>query len=454
MPIKASDIQKILPDGGKKNCKECGYPTCFAFAMKLAGGGVSVDKCPYLPVEVKEELAEVIAPPIKLVAFGYGEQVLSIGEEEVMFRHEKTFYRQPGIAVLISDKETDDSVNSKVNKLKEFQFERVGLKLRADLVMLKHESGNKERYLNLVKRIAEEGFPLILMCDDIEVLFEARDLIFNWRPLLYSINKENIEVALPRLKDKPTPVVVKGKGLDEVISLTIRLKESGITELVLDTEPENLIEAIQDYTLIRRAALKYAFRPLGYPIISLLPLSKQSKEEESLLASALVVKYASIIVLKDLDQDALYPLLVQRQNIYTDPRVPLAVEEKVYEIGTPDENSPVLITTNFALTYFAVAGEVEGSRIPAYLCVKGVDGLCVLAAWSTGKFIGETIGPFIKKSGIEEKVSKKRLIIPGLAARIKGEIEDELPGWEVIVGPKAAEDIPTFLPRMIEKWRR
>lgn len=453
MPIKASDIQKKLPDGGKKNCKECGFPTCFAFAMKLAGGGISVDKCPYLSLDVREELAEAVAPPINLVTFGKGEYSLSVGEEEVMFRHEKTFYHQPGIAIYISDKENDDEVEAKVKKLQELQFERVGFKLRADVIALKYESGDRDRYLELTKKIAEYGYPVILICDDVKLLFEARDSIVDWKPLLYSINKDNLEEFIPLLLNKPSPVVVKGKGLDEVVELTTKLKNLKIKEVILDTQPENLTQAIQDYTLIRRAALKFNFRALGFPIISLLPLTIKCKKEAALLASALVIKYASVIVLNDFDKETLFPLLILRQNIYTDPRVPLAVEEKVYEIGSPDENSPVLLTTNFALTYFAVSGEIEGSKVPSYLCVKGADGLCILAAWSTGKFIGETIAPFIKKSGIEDKVKNKRLIIPGLAARIKGEIEDELPGWEIIVGPKAAEDIPSYLPKLVEKWK-
>ncbi|ACA58680.1 acetyl-CoA decarbonylase/synthase complex subunit gamma [Candidatus Desulforudis audaxviator] len=452
MPLKPSDIQKKLPGGGKKNCKECGFPTCLAFAMKLVSGGVALEKCPYLDPEVKEWIVDAITPPIKLVSVGAGERILTVGEEEVVYRHEKTFFRPPGLAVLISDAQDDQAIKARLKKLNEYEFRWVTFNLRADLVVLKHESGSKERYLSVVTRVAQEKLPMVLMCEDLGVLFAARDLIADQKPLLYPITNANLEEALPGLKEKAVPVAVRGQGLEEVVSVTTKLKAAGISDIMIDTSPRNLKEALRDYTLIRRAALKHTFRPLGYPIISFLPLKAEDAAEEALLASALVIKYASVIVLNDLHRETLFPLLVHRLNIYTDPRVPLAVEEKVYEIGEPNEESPVFLTTNFALTYFAVANGVEACKIPGYLGVKGTDGLCVLAAWSTGKFVGETVGPFIKNSGLEGKLKKKRLIIPGLAARIKGEIEDELPGWEVIVGPKEAEELPAFMSKLIAGW--
>jgi len=449
MALKASDIQKKLPDGGKKNCKECGFPTCFAFAMKLATGAIPVDKCPYLPGEIKTELAEALAPPIKLVTIGKGDQAVSIGEEEVIYRHEKTFYRAPGIAVMLSDAEDDAAVSAKINKLREFQFDRVGQRLKANLLAVKY-AGAGEKYLSLVRRAAETGYPLVLLCEDLEILFKARDLAGD-NPLIYPITKENLEAALPKIKAKPCPIGIRANGIDELIPLTRRLKEEGITDLVLDPQPKNLQELIRDYTIIRRAALKTAFRPLGYPILSLPAAMTEDSREEIMLAAAGLVKYAGVIVLSDFEKGLLYPLLVLKQNIFTDPRVPLAVEQKVYEIGAVTADSPVLVTTNFALTYFAVASEIENSKVPSYLCVKDTEGLCVLAAWSTGKFNGETIAQFVRKSGVGETVSRKRIFIPGLAARIKGELEEELPGWDVVVGPREAGDLVAFLPKQAAK---
>jgi len=447
MPVKASEIQKKLPKGGKLHCKKCGFPTCLAFAMKLVAGGVDVEKCPELEPDVKEWIIDAITPPIRLVTIGTGDNALHIGEEEVMFRHEKTFLRAPGLAVLISDKDDDQAAEAKLNKINELEAEWVAIKLRVDVVAVKYE-GNKDKYLSLVSRVAQENLPMVLISEDLEVLFAACDLVADKKPLVYPITKENIDAALPVLKEKGVPVGVRGQNLEEVTVVTTQLKAAGVVDLVIDSSPKNLQDAIRDYTIIRRSALTQTYRPLGYPIMSLLPLQAEDAMGEAMVASTLVTKYASIIVLSDLNKDTLFPLLVYRMNIYTDPRVPLAVEEKVYEFGAPTDETPVYVTTNFALTYFAVANAVEATKAPGYVIPIASDGLCVLAAWSTGKFLGDTIGPYIKKSGLEDKLSNKRLIIPGMTARLLGEVEDELPGWKVIVGPKYAEDLPGFMAKL------
>ncbi|MCG8402956.1 MAG: acetyl-CoA decarbonylase/synthase complex subunit gamma [Firmicutes bacterium] len=452
MPVKASDIQKKLPKGGKLHCKKCGFPTCLAFAMKLVAGGTHPDKCPELEPDVKEWIIDAITPPIRRVTVGTGENALVMGEEEVMFRHEKTFLHAPGLAVLVSDKDDEQAAEAKLNKLKELQFEWVAINLKADMVAVKFEGIDKDRYLSLVSRAAREELPMVLMSEDLDVLFAACDLVADKKPLLYPITKENIEAALPVIKEKNVPVGVRGRNLEEITVLTARLKAAGVTDLVIDPSPENLQDAVRDYTLIRRSALIHNYRPLGYPIISLLALQAEDAMEEVLMASTLVTKYASIIVLSDLHKDTLFTLLVHRLNIYTDPRVPLAVEEKIYEFGTQSNDTPIFVTTNFALTYFAVASAVEATKRSALVIPIASDGLCVLAAWSTGKFLGDTIGAYIKKSGLDDKLSKKRLIIPGMTARLLGEIEDELPEWKVIVGPTYAEDIPAFMAKMQSKW--
>lgn len=449
MALKASDIQKKLPDGGKKNCKECGFPTCFAFAMKIASRSVSVDKCPYLPDEVKIELEEALAPPIKMVTVGSGENAVSVGEEEVMYRHEKTFLREPGIAVLVSDTEADDVIASKVKKIKELQFPWIGMVLRANMLALKCVSGNKEKFLSLINKVKDENIPLILISDNLDILFAGRDIILDKKPLLSSITKDNFDMALPKIKEAPTPVVVSVNRIEDILSITSKLRDEKIDDVFLNTNPKTLQDMIKDNTFIRRSALKYSTRPLGYPIINFVCDMTQDKMEEILLAATGVVKYSGIIVLSDIEKDTLLPLLIQRMNIYTDPRKPLTVEEKIYEIGNVSDQSPVLVTTNFALTYFAVANETEATKIPAFLCVKDTGGLCVLAAWATGKFVGDTVGAFIKKCGIQERTKTRKVIIPGLAARIKGELEDELPGWEVVVGPREASELSVFLPKVV-----
>jgi len=453
MPISGSEIVKMLP--GRKPCKDCGFPTCFAFAMKLATGGASLDKCPYLSPEVKAKLEDLLAPAIKLVTIGTGENKVQIGNEEVIYRHEKTYVHPPGMAILISDKESEAKVDEKIKKIKELQFPWVGLTLKADLIALQFESGDKNKFLGLVKKVVNStDLGMIIISEDLDALFSARDLCAERKPLLYPITKENIDQAIPKLKEKPTPVGVRGTSIEELIPLTTKLKEAKLDDAVLDPGSKNLLEAIKDQTFIRRAALKQGFRPLGYPTIAFPCFIAKGGIKETLAASVFINKFAAIIVLSDFDQYTLLPLLVQRLNIYTDPRFPMAVEEKYYEIGTPDENAPVLVTSNWALTYFIVSSAIEATKIPAYLCVKDAEGLGVLTGWAAGKFTGDQVGAMVKKSGIESKVKNKKLVIPGRVARIKGELEDALPGWEVVVGPREASGIGAFLPEYVKTLRR
>jgi acetyl-CoA decarbonylase/synthase complex subunit gamma len=453
MPIAGSEIVKMLP--GRKPCKDCGFPTCFAFAMKLASGGATVDKCPYLSEEVKAKLLDLLAPPIKLVTVGSGENAVKIGNEEVIYRHEKTFVHSPGITLLISDKEDNAKIEEKIKKIKELQFPWVGVNLKANLLALHFASGDKNKFLALVKKVygsADVG--IVLISEDLDVLFAARDICADRHPLVYPVTKENIDRAIPKIKAKLTPVGLRGGSIEELIPMTIKLKDAGIEELVLDPGSRSLLEAIKDQTFIRKAALKQGFRPLGYPTIAFPCFLAKDGLKEMLVGSAFVNKWASIVVFSDFDQYSLLPLLVQRLNIYTDPRFPMAVEEKYYEVGEPDESSPVLITSNWALTYFLVSSAVEATKVPAYICVKDAEGLGVLTAWAAGKFSGDSVGTFIKKCGIENKVKHRKLVIPGKVARIKGELEDALNlKWEVIIGPRETTGIGAFLPGLAKQLR-
>ncbi|MGZ3605909.1 MAG: acetyl-CoA decarbonylase/synthase complex subunit gamma [Thermodesulfobacteriota bacterium] len=452
MPISGSEIVKLLP--GKKPCKDCGFPTCFAFAMKLATGGATVEKCLYLTPEVKAKLEDLLAPAIKLVTIGAGDNKVQVGNEEVIYRHEKTYVHPPGIAVLISDKESDAKVDEKIKKLKELQFPWVGLTLKAELLALRFESGDKNKFLALVKKAASTNLGMILISEDLDTLFAARDLCADKKPLLYPITKENIDQAIPKIKAKPTPVGVRAASIEELIPLTMKLKEAGVDDAILDPGSKNLLDAIRDQTFIRRAALKQGFRPLGYPTIAFPCFMAKDGLKEALTASAFVNKFAAVIVLSDLDQYSLLPLLVERLNIYTDPRFPMAVEEKYYEVLEPDANAPVLITSNWALTYFIVYSAIEATKIPSYLLVKDAEGLGVLTGWAAGKFSGDQVGAMVKKSGIESKVKNKKIVLPGRVARIKGELEDALPGWEVVIGPREAAGIGTFLPEYVKTLKK
>jgi acetyl-CoA decarbonylase/synthase complex subunit gamma len=422
--------------------------------MKLATGGATVEKCIYLAPEVKAKLEDLLAPAIKLVTIGAGDNKVQVGNEEVIYRHEKTYVHPPGIAVLISDKESDAKVDEKIKKLKELQFPWVGLTLKAELLALQYESGDKKKFLALVSKAAGTNLGMILISQDLDVLFAARDLCADKKPLLYPITKENIDRAIPSIKAKPTPVGVRGASIEELIPLTMKLKEAGVDDAVLDPGSKNLIDAIRDQTFIRRAALKQGFRPLGYPTIAFPCFMAKDGLKEALTASAFVNKFAALIVLSDLDQYSLLPLLVERLNIYTDPRFPMAVEEKYYEVLEPDANAPVLITSNWALTYFIVYSAIEATKIPSYLLVKDAEGLGVLTGWAAGKFSGDQVGAMVKKSGIESKVKNKKIVLPGRVARIKGELEDALPGWEVVIGPREAAGIGTFLPEYVKTLKK
>lgn len=448
MALKGAEIMKMLP---KTNCKECGYATCFAFAMKLATGGAKLEDCPYLDPQVKAQLEAAMAPPIKLVTIGTGENTLSIGEEQVMFRHEKTFFHEPGIAILISDKGAESEIEEKLKHINTFDFERIGQKLRINLLALCFESGDKDKFQALVKKAYETTeAALILICEDTDVLFSAAALCADRKPLVYPITNENMNVAIPKLKELGVAAGVKGQSIDAVVSVTSDLKDAGIEDMVLDPGFKNMLAGIRDQTLIRRAALKKGFRPLGYPTIAFPCFMYPDRFQETLAAAALMTKYAGIVVLSQADAHFLLPLLVLRFNIFSDPRRPMTVEEKAYAIGNPDENSPVLISTNYALDYFIVSAAIEEANMPAYLCIKNTEGLGVMAAWTSGKFNGEAIAEFFKKYGVADKVKHRKLIIPGVAKKLVAELEEELPGWEIILGPLEGSDIPKFLS---EQWK-
>jgi acetyl-CoA decarbonylase/synthase complex subunit gamma len=448
MALKGAEIMKMLP---KTNCKECGCATCFAFAMKLATGGVTLDDCPHMDPEAKAELEAAMAPPIRLVTVGAGQNALVIGEEEVMFRHEKTFFHEPGIAVLISDKESEPDIVEKIARVKDLRFERIGNVLKVDLLALSNDSGDRGPFEALVKKAYETtDFPFILISEDTDVLFSAAAICGDRRPLVYPITGDNLSAAIPKLRELGLPAGVRGDGLDEVISITSQLKDGGVEEIVIDPGSKDMREGIRDQTLIRRSALKKGFRPLGYPTMAFPCFMCKDKYEEALVNSALMTKYTGIVVTSLTEKDFVFPLLVHRFNIYSDPRRPMTVEEKVYEVGRPDENSPVLISTNYALDFFIVSGAIEEADIPAFLCIKDTGGIGVLAAWTSGKFTGEAIADFLKKYDVENKVKHRKLIIPGVAKKLKDELEEELPSWEILLGPSEASDIPKFL---TEEWK-
>lgn len=442
MGVTGLEIFKLLP---KTNCKECGFPTCLAFAMQVAMGKVELAKCPHVSEEAKQKLAEVAAPPIRTVTVGG----LKVGGETVAFRHEKRFENPPGIGVLISDAMEDAEVERRLQAMKELQYERIGLILKPDVVAVRCESGDPERFAGLAQRAASDGFAVVLVSEDPKALAAAARACGDNKPLLYPATPANAEEVASLAKELGCPVGAKASGLEELAQLTAKLTEAGVKDIVLDSGATTFRQLLQDHVIIRKAALEKKFRPLGFPTIAFTERVADDLMKEAMVACSLIAKYGGIIVLSDIRGEVLFPLLVARLNIYTDPQRPLATTEGIYEIGSPDEHSPVLITTNFSLTYFIVSGEVANSRVPSWLLVKDTEGLSVMTAWAAGKFNADTVAPFVKKCGIEQKVKHRKLVIPGYAAAMADELAEELGDWEVLIGPREAAQIPAYL----KQWK-
>ncbi|MBI4180340.1 MAG: acetyl-CoA decarbonylase/synthase complex subunit gamma [Chloroflexi bacterium] len=447
MPLTGIAIFKLLP---KTNCGDCGVPTCLAFAMNLAAGKAELSRCPYVSEEAKAQLLEASAPPIRLVTIGIGNRVLKVGGETVMFRHEKRFENPPGFALLIKDNMDEAEVDARLERFKQLQYERVGLILRPELIAVKDESGDAAKFAALVNKVKQNSDGgIILMSLNPDILAAGVKVCADRKPLIYAATKDNLDRVAILAKENSCPVAVRASSLEELAELTTRLTNAGVNDLVIDSGARTVRQAFEDEVIIRRAALTKKFRPLGFPTIVFPSEMTDDPMKEAVIASMFVVKYAGIIVLSDFQGESLFPLLVERLNIYTDPQRPLAITTGIYEIGGPNENSPVLITSNFALTYFIVSGEIESSKVPSYLLVMDTEGLSVMTAWAAGKFVADAIGPFVKKSGIMDKAKHHKLIIPGYVAAESSGLADELPGWEIQIGPREGAHLPAYL----KEWK-
>ena len=443
MALTGIEIFKLLP---KTNCRECGIPTCLAFAMKLAAGQAELAACPYVSEEVKAKLSEASAPPITPVTIGVGERTVKVGGETVMFRHEKRFENPPGLAMLISDGMADGEVNSRLERFNQFAFERVGLTLQPEILAIKDEAGDKGKFESLVKKVKEKtDASIILISSNTDIMAAGVAVCADRKPLIYAATKDNYEVMAGLAKENSCPLAAKADNLEELAELTPKLVDAGLKEIVIDSGARTIRQAFEDQVIIRSAALNKKFRPLGFPTIVFPSEMTDDPMKEAVYASMFVAKYGGIIVLSDFQGESLFPLLVERLNIYTDPQRPLATTPGIYEINNPNENSPILITSNFSLTYFIVSGEIESSKVPSYLVVIDTEGLSVMTGWAAGKFVADVIAPYIKKIGILDKVKHNKIVIPGYAAAESGGLEEELIGTEVQVGPREGSNIPAYL---------
>ena len=442
MALSGVEIFKLLP---KTNCKKCGHPTCLAFAMKLAQRQASIDACPDVSEEAKQKLGEASAPPIRPITLGVGDKAVKMGEETVLFRHEKKFIHPCAFAVEVKDTQDKDSISKIVKDVLESEIDRVGQKLRIDAIFVHNVSGDSQKIQDTVKMILEQAstIPLIIHTRDAIVADAVMKIAKDNKPILFGADETNIEAFAGVAKNHKVALGISAKGLEALVGLTEKAKGIGVEDIVIDSGARTAKEILKDNVLIRRAAIKKGFKPLGYPIITFA--QRDDELLETMIAGLAIAKYSSIVVMSSVQRWKSLALFTLRQNLYTDPQVPMQVEQKIYKIGEPAGDAPFMITTNFSLTYFIVSGEIENSKVPARLAVMDSEGLSVLTAWAAGKFTASKIAAFIQESGIADEIDKKELIIPGYVAILSGAIEEKLPGWKITVGPREANAIPAFL---------
>ena len=444
MALKALDIFKLTP---KKNCKDCGFPTCMAFSMKVASGAVEVEKCPHMSNDAIAKLSEATAPLMKSLKVGAKESEYTLGGETVLFRHEKTLVSRNRFAVQFCDSMSEEAIDAKIANMKLVDYIRIGEEMKVEFALVKY-NGNKDAYVSLINKLksSELKIAYIIDCEDAEVAKEAVSLLDGTNPIVYGANKENYSAMIDVVKGANLALGVKASSLEELYSTVETIQAAGYKELILDVTGENIKDTYTNAVQVRRISLKEQDRTFGYPsIVFANKLSNNNPMMEVALSSVFTIKYGSIIVLDDIDYSKALPLFALRQNIYTDPQRPMRVEPKIYPINNPDENSPVLVTVDFALTYFIVSGDIERSKVPCWLVIPDAGGYSVLTSWAAGKFGGNSIAAFVKECGIAEKTKNRDLIIPGKVAVIKGDLEENLPDWNIIIGTEESMEIPKFL---------
>jgi acetyl-CoA decarbonylase/synthase complex subunit gamma len=436
--LTAIDIYKLLP---KTNCRECGFPTCLAFAMQLAAGKAGIEKCPPASPEAREKLGKAAAPPLPRVTVGTGDACVTLGDEVVLFRHEKTFYHPTAIAVSVADDLGDDAFRARLAAIRALSFERVGQRMAVDCVALRCRSGDPRRYA-AAAALAEAGKPLVLAasCDALAAAVEAAAPS---RPIL-SPPPDEVEAGARLAAARGLPLIVKAKGLSGLETALAAARTAGARELVADPCAATAPEAVEASVAIRRLAIAHRTTEMAYPTAFDLG---EGFPSPFAAAAVLIPKYGSLLVLDTADPADVFPLLTLRQNIFTDPQRPIQVEPGIYPIGTPTPASPVIVTTNFSLTFFTVRSDVEASKVPAHLLIADCDGMSVLTAWAAGKFTGESIARTLDESGIAGAVGHRTLVIPGMVARLSGRIE-ELSRWRVLVGPQESSALPGYLRRL------
>jgi len=440
MPLSAIEIYKQLP---KTNCGKCGVPTCLAFAMALANLKAELSSCPFASEDAKSALGAASAPPIKLVKVGAGGTCLQIGDEKVMYRHEKTFYHPPPLAGVVEDGWSDATIEEHAKKVCGLVFDRVGQMEGMNAVAVWHTSPDPAR-MAAAARAAQgaSGMPLVLVAADREAMAQALASVKGSRPLVVSEKPASNAAMVALAKEHGCPVAVcSDGGLEGLVDEAKAAKAAGVDEIVLLMRGD-LGALLNDMIMVRRLAISKNFRELGYPILNVV----EAKEsiDAVLEASVLLMRYSSMLLLRHYAPELILPLVTLRLNIFTDPQKPIQVKPGIYQIGEPGPTSPLLFTSNFSLTYFTVAGDVAKSKVPTRILVVDTEGLSVLTSFAAGKLEPEKVTKALKDSGLESLLAKKELVIPGMVSRMSGKLA-EMTGWKIIVGPRESSGIPNFL---------
>ena len=440
MALKGLDIFKLSP---KKNCKECGSPTCMAFCMKVAQGAVSIDKCPYFSEDAKAMLNEATAPAMKTITFGKDHK---LGGETVMFRHEKTLVNKNLYSVPVSTAMTEAEVDKKLADMAKVDYERIGERMYVETIFVRNEGADAAAYAALAQKTLATGRDLILECWDVECAKAALAAVKDSKPILDGATPANWEAMNEVAKENGVVLGVWAENISDLYDTVKKLEAAGNKNLVLDVTGKTGKETLANAVLVRRTAIKDGDRSFGYPsIVNLSKICGGDMHLETAYAAMFTEKYASIIVLDNMTYAQALPLYGLRQNIFTDPQKPMKVESKIYPLNGADENSPCALTVDFALTYFLVSGELERSNQPVNLIITDASGMSVLTAWAAGKFSSTSVKKTFGDLDIENKIKNRTLIIPGKVAVMKGEIAEKLPGWNVVVGPTEAVQLPKYM---------
>lgn len=441
MALTGLEIYKLLP---KDNCKKCGMPTCLAFAMQLAQKRAKLEECPCVSEAAKQVLAAAAAPPMRLVKFGNAKQPLQVGQETTIFRHEEKFHNSTVVAVSVSDMLAADVLKQRIASITALTFDRVGATIKVNAIAVLNASKSADAFAKAATPAAATGLAPILMSDSPESVTAALEAIKagSVTPIVGAATTATAEAMAKIAKTYKCPLIAKAGSIQEMADLTAKIKAAGVEDILLCLDGAGTKEHFYNLARMRVLSLKKAFNPLGYPVISFV--QGATADAQAAVAIGLICKYSNIVVLDTVEPYVFLPILTTVMNIYSDPQKPVQVEPKVYAIGEPNENSPLLLTTNFSLTYYTVESDVESSRVPSYILVVDTEGTSVLTAYSGDKLNEKVVSAAMAKHDVTNLLKHRKLIIPGYVAVMSGKLE-EATGWQIMVGPRESSMLPKYL---------